>query len=277
MDNNFYVTLMSNSSLNFYEENTTSSFTVHLPTKVQLTGDWGVGVAELHFPYNFFNVSDGENEITVEYNPDPDASGEENSIHDTSDEENSIVQVKCSTTKISPGFYKSVSSILEAINAQLFKEGCENNILSLDGLNGRTLVDRESCLKKNMKAVSFSARLAMQLGFNPTDNILNFTISSNIGNIFFGVPDRMLIYTDVVEPVLIGHEKAQIIKIVNTNGTSKACVFGDVHTLEFEHIHYIPVMKKEFESISVDIRSYTGLCMPFRHGVSTVKLHFKKA
>lgn len=165
---------------------------------------------------------------------------------------------------------------MEAVNIQLAEEGCDSNILSLDGLNGRTLVDRKKCLEKNMGSISFSARLAMQLGFSPSDNILNFNISSNIGNIYFGIPDQMLIYTDVIEPVLIGHKKAQIIKIVNTNGASKTCAFGDVQTQEFQRIHYTPVMKKEFESISIDIRSYTGLCMPFRHGVSTVKLHFKR-
>lgn len=80
MDNNFYLTLMSNSSLNFYEENTTSSFTVHLPTEIQLTGAWAVGVAELHYPYNFFNVTEGENKITIDYNATPDADTEENTI-----------------------------------------------------------------------------------------------------------------------------------------------------------------------------------------------------
>lgn len=116
----------------------------------------------------------------------------------------------------------------------------------------------------------------MQLGFAPEDNILNFERSNNVGNIYFGVPDQMLIYTDIIEPVFVGHEKAQVIKIVNTGGGSSTWSFGDVCNTEFQRMHYVPVLKKDFEAISVDIRDCTGSYMPFRHGVSTIKLHFKK-
>lgn len=64
-NNDFYLTLMSNSSLNYYPENKTSTFTVHLPQKIQLLGEWSVALAELHYPYNFFNVTDGENNIYI--------------------------------------------------------------------------------------------------------------------------------------------------------------------------------------------------------------------
>lgn len=263
MDNNFFLTLMSNSSLNYYSENKTSGFTVHLPQKIQLTGNWVVALAELHYPYNFFNVSDGENVICVEFD----------TVNHQSETDLNIIEKKKS--KISPGFYKNIDCILKAVNSKL-SQYVDCDILSQNEMDGRTVVNIDKCLSTNLKAITFSPRLAMQLGFNPEDNILDFDRSNNVGNIYFGIPDQMLIYTDVVEPVFIGHEKAQVIKIVNTAGESRSCMFGDVHTTEFQRMHYIPVMKKDFESISVDIRDCTGSYMPFRHGVSTVKLHFRK-
>lgn len=266
MDNNLFLTLMSNSSLNYYSENKTSGFTVHLPQKIQLTGNWVVALAELHYPYNFFNVTDGENIIWVEFDIENQQFKESF---------NKIEQREYSELKILSGFYKDIESILRAVNNELTRY-TDCDVLSQNEMAGRTTVDIEKCLTAGIKAITFSPRLAMQLGFSPEDNILGFNHSNNVGNTYFGIPDQMLIYTDVIEPVFVGHEKAQVIKIVNTAGDSRSCVFGDVRTTEFQRMHYIPVMKKDFESISVDIRDCTGSYMPFRHGVSTVKLHFKK-
>ena len=52
----FFFTLLSNSSINYFPQNTTSSFTVHLAEKITLNGTWKVGIAEIHYKYNFFNV-----------------------------------------------------------------------------------------------------------------------------------------------------------------------------------------------------------------------------
>lgn len=264
-NNNFFLTLMSNSSLNYYNDNKTSGFTVHLPQKIQLTGDWVVALAELHYPYNFFNVTVGENLIFVEYNLK----------NDQAEELNILEQIEYKEMSISQGFYKNIACLVNAVNNQLSKL-THGDILSLDELDGRTVIDVDKCCESRLKSITFSSRLSMQLGFAPGDNILDFERSNNVGNICFGIPDQMLIYTDVIEPVFVGHEKAQVIKIVNTAGAARSCTFGDVYTLEFQHMHYIPVMKKDFEAISVDIRDCSGLYMPFRHGVSTIKLHFKK-
>lgn len=268
---NFFLTLMSNSSLDYYSENKTSSFTVHLPQKIQLNGDWVVALAELHYPYNFFNVVHGENKITIQLRKPEDI----NYIAQRLDYDNSIKPELHRELFISPGFYRSVDCILKAVNLEL-STITEQDILLLDDLNGRTTVDLDRCDSCNIKSINFSEKLALQLGFEPLDNIVDYNISKSVGNIYFGIPDQMMVYTDVIEPVLVGHEKTQIIKIVNTRGVSKLCTFGDVHSMEFKHMHYIPVLKKDFECVSVDIRSCTGLYMPFRHGVSTVKLHFKK-
>lgn len=51
----FYVTLPSNSSMAFFPENRTSRYMTQLPRTIELTGEWEVGLAEIHFPLTFEN------------------------------------------------------------------------------------------------------------------------------------------------------------------------------------------------------------------------------
>lgn len=255
----FFVTLLSNSSMNFFPDNKTSSFTVQLAEKITLNGSWSVGVAEIHYNYNFFNVTTNNNCITAVRK-------------DVGPAENSLKPLHI--INITPGYYGCVEDLVETVNTEMRKHWLAGgSFISIDNIHSRTVVDKATIYEK-LEKISFQGRLAMQLGFEPDENILNHELSPYVGNISFGVPDQMLIYMDLIEPTYIGHEKAYVIKIINTD--VKKYKFGDICYKEYTHIHYMPVQKREFESVSVDIRDYTGSFMPFQHGILTIKLHFKK-
>lgn len=255
MKNNFYLTLISNSSLDLYPNNKASSFTVHLPHKIILNENWVVGLAELQYSYNFFNVSEGQNTFTYT-----------NGTYS-------------STRSIREGYYKSVSAI---INEVLKETNDLGDWLQLDSATNRvrikltdeiTLPHSSSDDKNNkLRSFKFHGRLALQLGFMPDSNILKIDLSPYVGNVYFGIPDQMLVYSDIIEPQLIGYESSQVLKIVNT--TEKEINFGASCYRGFEKIHYVPVLKKEFDKVDIDIRDITGNFFPFRHGISSVKLHF---
>lgn len=270
----FYLTLISNSSAEYYPNNTTSSFTVHLPQKLMLKGIWCAGVAEIHYKYNFFNVTDGNNVIFADFTILGNSSNKDskNNSVDRREHANAVEKHESAIFRIEPGFYKSVVDVVTAINKQT-ADRFGGNILEVDSLTNRTII-RHDKINKRPEAIYLKGRLAIQLGFQPNVNLMNLRKSPNAGNVHFGVPDQMLVYTDIMEPTIIGHEKAYVIKIVNT--APKSLEFGDSCYTEFQHIHYMVLQRKEFESISIDIRDYTGEYMPFLHGVLTVKLHFKK-
>ena len=46
---NFYMTLPSNSSMNYYPENTVTKYKTHLAQPVSLEGDWEVGLFEFEY------------------------------------------------------------------------------------------------------------------------------------------------------------------------------------------------------------------------------------
>ena len=52
----FYLHLPSNSSFHKFSNNTLTEYRVGLPQTVSLTGDWEVGLAEIHYPHSWNNV-----------------------------------------------------------------------------------------------------------------------------------------------------------------------------------------------------------------------------
>lgn len=254
----FYLTLISNSSTDIYPSNRTNSFIIQLPRKITLKEGHVVGIAEIQFPYNFFNVSEGNN--TFSY------------IRGDYTYEGSIT----------PGYYKSVT---ELIGQVLYKtREYLGKWLAIDQITNRIKIIKTNELKSphpnsiditnNIRKFNFHGRLAAQLGFSPNDNVLEYELSPYVGNVSLGIPDQMLLYCDLIEPQIVGYEFCQVLKIVNT--TEGLTEFGTPSHRNFHKIHYIPLLKKEFDSVEINIRDITGKLFPFCHGIVMMKLHFKE-
>ena len=52
----FYLTLPSDSSMDYFPDNTMTEFRVKLPHTIHLSGDWEVGLAEISYPVNWSNI-----------------------------------------------------------------------------------------------------------------------------------------------------------------------------------------------------------------------------
>lgn len=259
----FYLTLLSNSSLDYYPENKTSSFTVHLPNKLILSNVWEVAIVEIHYQYTFFNVTENNNQINIE-------------ISNNENDKDSF------NLEIEPGYYDDVEDIVFQVN-NVFKQHTMQECIELNGITKRIepiqpqYLDELNIVSKFSNAtIKLQNRLALQLGFTPNENILKYAKSKHASSILLGVPDQMLIYCDIIEPQLIGHEFARVLRIIQSHPTEKRMIFGQACYQEFSLLHYVPILKKEFESISIDIRDCTGNLMPFQHGTLTIKLHFRE-
>lgn len=267
----FYVTLISNSSLDIYPGNKPSSFVVQLPHKIVLNEDWVVGLAEIQYPYNFYNVTENNNSFTCDF--------ETNSVY-------SFTNGKYSTVRnIIVGSYRSVGELVKAI---LYQTPDLGDWIEFDNSTNRVRIKVTNEIKSShplsqnfesddinqMRSIQFHGRLALQLGFIPDTNVLTHEFSPYGGNVCFGVPDRIFVYCDLIEPQLIGYESTQVIKIINS--TERESEFGTSCYREFQKIHYVPLLKKVFDRVEIDLRDITGEYFPFRHGISSVKLHFKR-
>lgn len=263
----FYVTLLSNSSTDIFPKNHTSSFTVRFQNKITLSENWFVGLVEIHYRYNFFNVT-SENNTLIELQH-----FENRRI--LLNEQSAEIQIykekgKYREVKIDPGVYASIKELIFEINKRyqttLFKHIPSTN---------RVQINEESEYFRNVDAIFLQGKLAPQLGFRPNQNILVHDKSPDPSSLHFGTPEQMMVYVDIIEPQIIGHEQAQVIKTVRV-GCETSKEFGAECYHEFQNIHYVPVLKKEFETIEVNIRDYAGAHLPFCHGVLSMKLHFIK-
>lgn len=131
---NFYITLMSNSSLNYFPQNKSSSFTVLLPQKICLAGAWAVALAEMHYNFNFFNVAEENNKIQITYdgvsknalsddiseNPLHD-DDDVNEVHSPSQSATSHKKKRIYLTQIEKGYYNNISDIILATNCEIEK------------------------------------------------------------------------------------------------------------------------------------------------------------
>lgn len=248
----FYVTLISNSSLEVYPYNKASAFIVQLPQKIILNDNWVVGLAEIQYSYNFFNVSESNNTLTY-------TKGSEVSIR-----------------SIEIGFYKSISDIIIAVRKATSELG---DWIKIDSITNRIIINTKEVYSDEKESTSnrsikFHGLLALQLGFAPDTNVLNYDISPYVGNTYFGIPDEIFVYCDLIEPQLVGYQSSQVLKIVNTG--DKRTTFGTSCFRGFQNLHYVPLLKKDFDKVEIELRDITGQYIPFRHGITRIKLHFKE-
>ena len=129
------------------------------------------------------------------------------------------------------------------------------------------------CATKELESLHLSARLSLILGYEPMTNVLNRT-GTFPSNILLGIPSQLFVYTDIIEPQAIGDVFAKVLRVVVVD--SNNYTYGAQMTRVFGQPHYVPVLKREFENIQIDIRSSTGDLIPFQFGTLCVKLHFKK-
>ena len=68
----------------------------------------------------------------------------------------------------------------------------------------------------------------------------------------------MYIYCDVLEPRVIGDTMAPLLCVVPISGEH-----GEMITRTHQNVHYIPIQKKTFQELELNLRTDTGQLIPF--------------
>lgn len=242
----FYLTLPSDSSLDFYSENKLSHFFTRLPQPIQLTGEWEVGLTEIIYPHMWNNVNDHTNEFAYDIG-------------------NGILK----KGKIATGYYENPAEVIKAFNPQNFQEKI---VIAYNKNTKRIKVN----LKKNARLV-LPEGLAEKLGFLPgeVNNANEILPSARVVESPFIVDlnsdfHLFYLYTDIVEPQVIGDVQAPLLRIITVRGQDG----GMIHEL-FDRPHYVPILRKNFQTIEIVIRTHSGQLVSFARGKLIVKLHFR--
>lgn len=115
--------------------------------------------------------------------------------------------------------------------------------------------------------------LALQLGFEPNVDIIT-TPASTQPKLDFGIPAELLVYCDVIYPQLFSDTHAQILRVTHT--LNKGNHYGDSCVRSFQHRNYVPIIHKNFKTVTIGLRAATGSLIPFSFGTACVLLHFRE-
>jgi hypothetical protein len=260
------MTLPSNSSMDVYPNNTTAKFTTVLSQPIDLTGDWEVALSEICVPANWNNI--------------------------TSDQYFFVINNHL--FRLPNGFYPSVKSLLEKmielINDDNYFEDAKLEIVrrlydkvgadlfdeDKIGILYEQRNDRVAVFLPRHIALSMSEYLAEVLGFRERNHINNGpTAELNRAERHCGLFQNLLtayVYCDLLEHMIVGDTKVQLLRTVNVDTTSRNIV-NQIYTSPI----YVPLQKKQFDSIELNIMSDTGDPVPFVSGKSVIVLHFRRS
>ena len=77
---------------------------------------------------------------------------------------------------------------------------------------------------------------------------------------------------DASEAIPVGDSKAPLLRVVDTAGN-----FGDLIHRMYTTPQYVPVSRKEFNTVEIDIRDDIGRPVPFEFGKVVATLHFRRS
>lgn len=83
----------------------------------------------------------------------------------------------------------------------------------------------------------------------------------------------LFVYCDVVDPSFVGDSLTKLLRYVEIPSKT---AFGEQVVILYDNPHYVPVLKKDFDSIEIDIKDDAGETIPFQFGRSIVTLEFKR-
>lgn len=267
--NEFYLTLPSNSSMKYFPDNKITKFTTQLPQHIKLNGDWEVALVEIQYPYSFYTINVHDNNIYYK----------EKKIETVTQvvlldgmqiaPKKKNVKINLNKTHITPGNYMDIDEVLQALNENpalnkhvVFKHETTSKHVSVEFKN------------ENITSLQLSPKLSLQLGYGPYTDIYQKPLSCNPSNILLGIPSQLFVYCDVIEPQLVGDVISQLLRIVHVN--TQKFVYGMNKMISYSPPHYIPVLRREFQNIEIDIRTVEGHPVPFQFGTLCVKLHFRR-
>ena len=250
-EDDFFVTLLSSSSLNYYPDNTIGKFRNHLPYPVSLTGNYEVALTEISYNHSFHNIYAPKcNYVIISYPGTPRKNFElelEEATYDASE------------------LVATLNSLVNKEYKFTFK------------LQPRKMLSI-TCPRKSESSVSLTIPpvLHAKLGFLPEERRTfkpgdSLTFSNLPCNPAYG-SSQLFIYCDLVQPRIFGSTLVHLLKIVPANSE-----IGKDVTVTFEQPQYVKCYPRPLvEDIKISINRLDGSNVVFDAGIVIVTLHFRR-
>ena len=257
--NNFYLTLLSDSSLSTFSKNSKCDFKVKLDHSVQIEKDnWEVGLVEVITPTEVNNITKENNYAILRF----------------SDRKMCEEIDNCTNN----GFYidqKLYKKFKKTINFQYgltLKNSNAIITISYGENSARVKLDVQDPTKVK---IIFPKAIAEILGVDR--NYFDKPVANEKYIFRYGVDlntkiHQLYIYSDLASYTFIGDVTAPILRVLPFESKREN---NHLHQ-EFVNVHYVPVAKSFIDQVHISIKGDTGENVPFISGKTLVKLHFRQ-
>ena len=164
------------------------------------------------------------------------------------------------------GYYPTVKEFVSAVNKTL-KTDANGDIW----LTYNHLTRKMTAHVRNKARLGLTGRFASMVGFDKKEVMITKNTEAPLPVDLEAGFHAMYLYTDIVEPQLVGDSKVSLLKVVKCSGE-----FGDNVSVNFPNLQYVPVSVKSFETVAIDIKDDTQEKVPFEFGKVIVTLHFRQ-
>ena len=257
----FYITLPSNSSLQYYGLQPMSNYRTRLAKAIHLdVAEWEVGLAEFIYPITWHNIRKAT--FRVKAHKNDTWTWREGQLPD--------------------GHYNDVQNLVDNLNEQI------ESVLERSDLVKFLYHKRTSRVKVYIEkgyAIVLAQELSQPLGFgdktnceissNETDCDMTRISDKTVTSPFNADVNRglrsLFIHCDIVQPQLVGDQYVPLLRTVAVRGQT-----GDVVAESFSNIHYMSIERSTFQEIEIHITDDMGQKTTFQQGRVIVKLHFRR-
>ena len=168
---------------------------------------------------------------------------------------------------VPPGYYSSAADLITKINEVInangrFKDELQ---LSFDTLN------RKVTLQLQNKVEVYFSDIGQTLGFSPNKVISRTSTAERAVDLEHSFHD-LYVYCDMIQSQYVGDALVPLLRIVPVEGKD-----GERISKSFIRPQYLPVSRKQFESMEVNIKRDTGESVPFEFGRVLLTLHFRQS
>ena len=269
----FYLTLPSNSSQQFFPDNTLTEFTTKLSSTIELTNEWEVGLAEIMFPRSWYNIPKRGLNIEIDYGQ----------CYDNTYDVTPLESINCILRiHLKGGFYNSMEQLVQELNQSTIKtfttlRPTTDHLITPPVFYYKDITRRINIALPPGMNMKFPPLLESILGLSPSQNPLyneskeTINIKGNMSCDMQAGIHALYVYCDLLQFTHVGDIKAPLLRVVNSKGEA-----GDVVTRYYERPRYVPLQKKNFDSIHIIIRDDLGKKILFENGKLLLTLHFRR-
>jgi len=222
-----------------------------------LTGEWEVGLAEIAYPQSWYNIRRDDNmEWRIRYGERPD---------------------QHVSFSLLPGVYKRAQDVLTEMHNLMQSLHMETKLtLRLNPISQKL----EFYVNGAMTEVYFSAAIADVLGLGKEKTNIYMPQGAYSGHYTLDLHHgfySLYVYCDLVRARPVGDTMTPLLRTVpiknpNTQGRDGTTIRSEV----FTNVYFLPLQKKTFQNIEVDIRDDTGKPVPFESGKVELTIVFRQ-